>query len=215
MLLESVDVFALAHEAVAKELLFNEAQFAFSRDAELFLHFDHGLDVLHCERENLERILSGLGLTGVILLCAIMYAICCSGAFYAAEIGLMRSFAPRLLLATALPTYALFYVLVRCGKTRRLRDPNLFTIERSLANNFVPNRDLGIQLGEGQRRLDAHRDVGTALEQFDRALGDEGRAGHAFEVNRRAEMEIQALSHKMHLLGDKIADVEDLIRQSR
>ncbi len=36
-----------------------------------------------------------------------------------------------------------------------------------------------------------------------------------FEVNRRAEMEIQALSHKMHLLGDKIADVEDLIRQSR
>lgn len=63
--------------------------------------------------------------TGVILLCAIMYAICCSAAFYAAEVGMMRSFAPRLLLATALPTYALFYVLVRLGKTRRLRDPNL------------------------------------------------------------------------------------------
>ena len=35
-----------------------------------------------------------------------------------------------------------------------------------------------------------------------------------FEVNRRAEIEIQALSHKMHLLGDKIADVEDLVRQT-
>src|SRR5438270_11465508 len=34
-----------------------------------------------------------------------------------------------------------------------------------------------------------------------------------FEVNRRAEAEIQGLAHKMHLLGDKIADVEDLIRE--
>ncbi len=33
-----------------------------------------------------------------------------------------------------------------------------------------------------------------------------------FDVNRRAEAEIQSLSHKMHLLGDKISDVEDLLR---
>lgn len=34
-----------------------------------------------------------------------------------------------------------------------------------------------------------------------------------YDVNRRAEAEIQGLAGKMNLLGDKIADVEDLIRQ--
>ncbi len=34
-----------------------------------------------------------------------------------------------------------------------------------------------------------------------------------YEVNRRAESEIQGLSRKMHLLGDKIGDVEDLLRE--
>jgi uncharacterized membrane protein len=33
-----------------------------------------------------------------------------------------------------------------------------------------------------------------------------------YEVNRRAESEIQGLAHKLNLLGDKIGDVEDLIR---
>jgi len=33
-----------------------------------------------------------------------------------------------------------------------------------------------------------------------------------FDVNRRAETEIQGLANKMNLLGDKIADVEDLLR---
>ena len=33
-----------------------------------------------------------------------------------------------------------------------------------------------------------------------------------YEVNRRAEVEIQGLAKKMNLLGDKIADVEDLLR---
>jgi uncharacterized membrane protein len=34
-----------------------------------------------------------------------------------------------------------------------------------------------------------------------------------FDVNRRAESEIQGLAHKLNLLGDKINDVEDLLRQ--
>jgi diguanylate cyclase (GGDEF)-like protein len=71
--------------------------------------------------------------TGVILLCAVMYAICCSAAFYAAEVGLMRDFAPQLLLATALPTYTVFYVLVRTGRTRRMRDPNLMIPQQSFS----------------------------------------------------------------------------------
>jgi CRP/FNR family cyclic AMP-dependent transcriptional regulator len=33
-----------------------------------------------------------------------------------------------------------------------------------------------------------------------------------FEVNRRAETEIQGLAHKINLIGDKIGDVEDLLR---
>jgi CRP/FNR family cyclic AMP-dependent transcriptional regulator len=34
-----------------------------------------------------------------------------------------------------------------------------------------------------------------------------------FEVNRRAESEIQALSRKLNLLGDQLADVEDILRE--
>ncbi len=33
-----------------------------------------------------------------------------------------------------------------------------------------------------------------------------------FDVNRRAESEIQALSSKINLLTDKLSDVEELIR---
>jgi uncharacterized membrane protein len=33
-----------------------------------------------------------------------------------------------------------------------------------------------------------------------------------FEVNRRAEAEIQGLARKMNLLGEKIEDVEELLR---
>ncbi len=35
-----------------------------------------------------------------------------------------------------------------------------------------------------------------------------------FEVNRRAESEIQALSHRLNLLTDKVEDVADLIREN-
>jgi uncharacterized membrane protein len=34
-----------------------------------------------------------------------------------------------------------------------------------------------------------------------------------YDVNRRAEVEIQGLARKMNLLGDKIGDVEDLLRK--
>jgi uncharacterized membrane protein len=34
-----------------------------------------------------------------------------------------------------------------------------------------------------------------------------------FEVNRRAEVEIQGLARKMNWLGDKIEDVETLLRK--
>ena len=36
-----------------------------------------------------------------------------------------------------------------------------------------------------------------------------------FAVNRRAESEIQALSRKLNLLGEKMDDVEELVRDFR
>jgi len=71
--------------------------------------------------------------TGVILLCALMYAICCSAAFYSAEVGMMRDFAPKLLLVTTIPCYTIFYVLVRTGRTRTMRDPNLMIPQQSFS----------------------------------------------------------------------------------
>ncbi len=35
-----------------------------------------------------------------------------------------------------------------------------------------------------------------------------------FDVNRRAESEIQALSHRLTLLMEKVEDVEDAVRQT-
>jgi len=35
-----------------------------------------------------------------------------------------------------------------------------------------------------------------------------------YDVNRRAEVEIQGLAHKLNLLTDKIGDVDDLLRKS-
>jgi CRP/FNR family cyclic AMP-dependent transcriptional regulator len=34
-----------------------------------------------------------------------------------------------------------------------------------------------------------------------------------YDVNRRAEAEIQGLARKLNLLGEKIGDVEDIVRQ--
>jgi uncharacterized membrane protein len=41
---------------------------------------------------------------------------------------------------------------------------------------------------------------------------DRVRSELDFQVNRRAEMEIQSLSRKLHALGDKLDDVEDRLR---
>jgi CRP/FNR family transcriptional regulator, cyclic AMP receptor protein len=42
---------------------------------------------------------------------------------------------------------------------------------------------------------------------------DRVRSELDFDVNRRAESEIQGLARKLHLIGEKINDVEDLVRQ--
>jgi CRP/FNR family transcriptional regulator, cyclic AMP receptor protein len=42
---------------------------------------------------------------------------------------------------------------------------------------------------------------------------DRVRSEMDFDVNRRSEAEIQRLAEKLHLIGDKIDDVEDLLRR--
>ncbi len=44
---------------------------------------------------------------------------------------------------------------------------------------------------------------------------DRVRSELDFDVNRRAESEIQGLAHKIHLLTDKVSDVEDLLRDNQ
>jgi uncharacterized membrane protein len=44
---------------------------------------------------------------------------------------------------------------------------------------------------------------------------DRVRSELDFEVNRRAELEIQGLSRKMHLLDERIDDLTDLLRGQR
>ena len=36
-----------------------------------------------------------------------------------------------------------------------------------------------------------------------------------YDVNRRAESEIQGLARKLNILGDKIGDIEDMLREER
>ena len=41
----------------------------------------------------------------------------------------------------------------------------------------------------------------------------QGMTGYDYEVNRRAQAEIQGLARKMHSPGNRIGDVEDLPRR--
>lgn len=71
--------------------------------------------------------------TAAILLCAVMYAICCLAAGMAADLGVMRPFAPPLLAMTSVPAYLVFFGLVRSGRTRALKDPTLMVPQNLFA----------------------------------------------------------------------------------
>jgi CRP/FNR family cyclic AMP-dependent transcriptional regulator len=51
------------------------------------------------------------------------------------------------------------------------------------------------------------------MSQNRQDMKDRVRGELDYDVNRRAESEIQGLAHKLNLLGDKIGDVEDLLRE--
>jgi len=52
----------------------------------------------------------------------------------------------------------------------------------------------------------------SATRWTGRTKKDRLRGELDYEVNRRAEAEIQGLAHKINLIGDKIGDVEELLR---
>lgn len=69
------------------------------------------------------------GHSGIILLCVLMYAICCAAATHAASIGMMLPIGPTLLIAATFPAYFVFYVLIRSGYTRNWRDSGLMVLQ--------------------------------------------------------------------------------------
>lgn len=63
--------------------------------------------------------------TAVILLVALMYAICCCAAYFGGLHGLIKPIASTVLVGTAVPTYAVFYYLIRSGISKGFADPGL------------------------------------------------------------------------------------------
>lgn len=73
------------------------------------------------------------GHTSIILLCAVMYVICCAAAAHAATVGMMLPFGPQILTIVTFPAHLIFYVLVRSGVTRHWRDPGLMVLQNLYA----------------------------------------------------------------------------------
>src|SRR6185437_15923912 len=51
------------------------------------------------------------------------------------------------------------------------------------------------------------------MSQNRQDMKDRVRSELDFDVNRRAEMEVQGLAGKMNLMSDKMSDLEDLLRE--
>ena len=73
------------------------------------------------------------GHTSIILLCTVMYAICCGAAAHAATVGMMLPIGPQILTAVTFPAHLVFYLMVRSGVTRRWRDPGLMVLQNLYA----------------------------------------------------------------------------------
>lgn len=73
------------------------------------------------------------GHTSIILLCALMYAICCGAAAHSAAVGMMLPIGPTLLTAVTFPAHLIFYILVRSGATRQWRDPGIMVLQNLYA----------------------------------------------------------------------------------
>ena len=91
----------------------------------------------------------------------------------------------------------LIYVAINVALKRRSWDPYPFILLNLFLSMLAAIQAPVIMMS--QNRQDAKDRVRSELD---------------FQVNRRAEMEIQALSRKLHALGDKLDDMDDRIRES-
>ncbi len=89
----------------------------------------------------------------------------------------------------------LIYVAINVALRRHSWDPYPFILLNLFLSMLAAIQAPVIMMS--QNRQDAKDRVRSELD---------------FQVNRRAEMEIQALSRKIHALGDKLDDVEDRLR---
>ncbi len=91
----------------------------------------------------------------------------------------------------------LIYSAINVALRQRAWDPYPFILLNLFLSMLAAIQAPVIMMS--QNRQDAHDRVRSELD---------------FEVNRRAESEIQSLSQRLSLLTDKMSDVEDLVRQA-
>jgi uncharacterized membrane protein len=87
------------------------------------------------------------------------------------------------------------YVLVNVTLRRHAWDPYPFILLNLFLSMLAAIQAPVIMMS--QNRQDAKDRVRSELD---------------FQVNRRAELEIQGLARKLHALGDKLDDIEDRLR---
>jgi uncharacterized membrane protein len=92
-------------------------------------------------------------------------------------------------------TLEIIYVLVNVFLRKHAWDPYPFILLNLFLSMLAAIQAPVIMMS--QNRQDAKDRVRSELD---------------FEVNRRAEAEIKALSHKLHALGDKLDDIEEKVR---
>jgi CRP/FNR family transcriptional regulator, cyclic AMP receptor protein len=93
-------------------------------------------------------------------------------------------------------TVLVIYTIVNVGLGRSAWDPYPFILLNLFLSMLAALQAPVIMMS--QNRQDTKDRVRSELD---------------FDVNKRAESEIQGLAHKLNLLGDKINDVEDFLRQ--
>lgn len=93
-------------------------------------------------------------------------------------------------------TVLVIYTIVNVGLGRSAWDPYPFILLNLFLSMLAAIQAPVIMMS--QNRQDTKDRVRSELD---------------FDVNKRAESEIQGLAHKLNLLGDKINDVEDFLRQ--
>lgn len=75
--------------------------------------------------------------SAVIVMCAVMYGICCFAAAHAADVGMMLPIGPTILTAVTFPAHLMFYLVIRTGVSRKWQDPGLMVLQNLYALSAI------------------------------------------------------------------------------